>query len=82
MSVNEYQRVCFALSAISIPDAVAGFGSTVCKLQSRFTNMHKNRVRIRSAAFDHNILIKYLSMWYGISGTALSWFSSYLTDRY
>ena len=31
---------------------------------------------------DHNILIKRLSMWYGISGTALSWFSSYLTDRY
>ncbi|KAI0215063.1 hypothetical protein LSAT2_032923, partial [Lamellibrachia satsuma] len=38
-----------------------------------------------SAAFDtvdHNILIKRLSMWYGIYGTALSWFSSYLTDRY
>ena len=34
-----------------------------------------------SAAFDtldHNILIKCLSLWYGISGTALSWFSSYL----
>ena len=31
---------------------------------------------------DHNILIKRLSMWYGISGTALSWFSSYLIDRY
>ena len=38
-----------------------------------------------SAAFDnidHNTLIKRLSMWYGISGTALSWFSSYLIDRY
>ena len=37
------------------------------------------------AAFDtidHNILIKRLSMWYGISGTALSWFSSYLIDRH
>ena len=32
--------------------------------------------------FDHNILIKHLSTWYGISGTALSWFSSYLPDRY
>ena len=38
-----------------------------------------------SVAFDtigHNILITRLSMWYGISRTALSWFSSYLTDRY
>ena len=38
-----------------------------------------------SAAFDtidHNILMKCLSMWFGISCTALSWFSSYLTDRY
>ena len=23
----------------------------------------------------------YLSLWYGVFGTALSWFSSYLTDR-
>ena len=38
MSMDEYQRrvVCFALSPTSI--AVAGFASTVCKLQSRFTN--------------------------------------------
>ena len=38
-----------------------------------------------SAAFDtidHNILIKRLSLWYGISGTALRWFSSYLTGRH
>ena len=38
-----------------------------------------------SAAFDtidHSILIERLLKWYGISGTALSWFSSYLTDRY
>ena len=38
-----------------------------------------------SAAFntvDHNILIKCLSNWRGIPGTALSWFSSYLTDIY
>ena len=37
-----------------------------------------------SAAFDtidHNICITRLSTWYGISGTALSWFTSYLTDR-
>ena len=38
-----------------------------------------------SATFDtvdHNILIKRLSIWYGISDTALGWFSSYLTDIY
>ena len=38
-----------------------------------------------SAVFDdihYNIPIKRLSMWHGISRTALSWFSSYLTDRY
>ena len=37
-----------------------------------------------SAAFDtidQDILITRLSTWYGISGTALSWFTSYLTDR-
>ena len=38
-----------------------------------------------SAAFgtiDRNILIKSLSLWYDISGTALSWFLSYLTGRH
>ena len=38
-----------------------------------------------SAAFDnvdHNILIKRLSECYGIFGTALGWFLSYLVNRY
>ena len=38
-----------------------------------------------SAAFDtidHNILIKRLSLWCGISGIALNWFLSYLTGRH
>ena len=38
----------------------------------------------RAAAFDntdHNIFIKRLPPCYGISGTALRWFYSYLTDR-
>src|SRR5437870_8308989 len=37
-----------------------------------------------SAAFDtidHNILLERLSSWFGICGSALSWFSSYLMDR-
>ena len=53
-------------------------------------NMDKGKVTALtlldlSAVFDtidRNILIKCLSIWYGISGTALSWFSSYLTDIY
>ena len=62
MSMNEYQRVvCFALPPTSI--AVAGLASTVCKLQSRFTNMP--RVRIRSTVlnafnmqYQHNTWVK------------------------
>jgi len=37
-----------------------------------------------SAAFDtidHNALITLLSSWFGVSGTALRWMSSYLSDR-
>ena len=30
---------------------------------------------------DHHILIRRLSTWYYISDTALSWISSYLTER-
>src|SRR5437899_2372996 len=37
-----------------------------------------------SAAFDtidHNILLERLSSWFGISGSVLNWFSSYLMGR-
>ena len=52
-------------------------------------NMEKGRVTTLtlldlSAAFDtidHLTLISRLSSWYGISGTALDWFTSYLSNR-
>ena len=52
-------------------------------------NMEKGRVTALtlldlSASFDtidRLTLISRLSSWYGISGTALDWFTSYLSDR-
>ena len=32
-------------------------------------------------AIDHNILLHRLSSWFGLTGNALSWFSSYLPGR-
>ena len=44
MSMNEFRRVvCFALPPTSI--VVAGFALAVCKLQSRFTNTVRIRIR-------------------------------------
>ena len=34
-----------------------------------------------SDTIDHNILLTRLSSWFGIYGTALNWFSSYLSSR-
>ena len=45
--------------------------------------MNVKRVKELSAAFDtvdHKILIERLQHWVGISGTALKWFCSYLTN--
>ena len=30
---------------------------------------------------DHNILLGYLKSWFGLGGTALKWFASYLSDQ-
>ena len=30
---------------------------------------------------DHSILLDRLSLWFGVHGTALTWFNSYLSDR-
>ena len=62
MSMNEYQRVvCFALPPTSI--AIAGFASTVCKLQSRFTNTPGVRIRSNvlnafNMQYQHNTWVK------------------------
>ena len=32
-------------------------------------------------AGDHSILLDRLSLWFGVHGTALNWFKSYLSDR-
>ena len=38
-----------------------------------------------SAAFDnidHSTLLSCLHIWFGVGGSVLKWFTSYLTDRY
>ncbi len=31
---------------------------------------------------DHHLLLRRLRDWVGVTGTALAWFASYLSDRY
>lgn len=64
--------------------------TVLLKLQNDITlNMENTQVTVLtlldlSAAFDtidHSALIDLLSTWFGISGPALEWMSSYLSDR-
>ena len=50
---------------------------------SRFLTAHQHIIDL-SAAFDtidHDIFITRLSSWFGIHGSVLSWFKSYLSSR-
>jgi len=51
---------------------------------NRITKTYHAFAFLISAAFDivdHNILISRLSSWFGIHGSVLSWFKSYLSSR-
>ena len=93
---NSYRRpISITSNCMSnvLQSAYKQFHSTetaLLKVHNVTLNMDKGKVTVLtlldlSAALDstdHDILTKRLSIWYGISGTAPSWFSSYLTDRY
>ena len=48
---------------------------TISEITTPFNTM------ISHHTIDHNILITRLSSWFGIQGSVLSWFESYLTSR-
>ena len=58
--------------------------STETVLLSIKNEVHLSVILDLSAAFDtidHNILLGYLKSWFGLGGTVLRWFASYLRNR-
>ena len=50
-------------------------------LKDRVTALIRPDLSAAFDAIDHITLISRLSSWYGIYGTALHWFTSYLSER-
>ena len=70
--MNEYQRVvCFAMSPTSID--VAGFALMVCKLQSRFTNTPRVRIRCVKIRIRHPHMKRWIDVKWCVINLCFGW---------